>query len=155
MTQKKHSFRDLFSMVKDGKLKSTFFMYSFALSFLFLIVYGVSYLYLIDPIENLFRSSPVWLKALMESFLPALAATIVCVGCQCVAKNKRIAAAALVWLSLYALLTWILMLCTLEAEEYRMFIQLFLSVIPFPLLLGGGATISIMLLTNKRTKTNE
>lgn len=152
MTQQKHSLWDLFSMRQNGKLKSTFLMYSFALSFLFLAVYGACFFCLAEPIERLFRESSLMVRAVMESLLPVIPATLLCLLCQRIARDKRIAAAAFGWLLLYALVAWVLMRSVLEGEEYRMFLSLFLSVAPGPLLIGGGATVLVMLRAEKRSR---
>lgn len=140
MTQKKHSFWDPLSMMEGGHLKSTFLMYSFALSLLFLAAAAVFYLALIDPIEAAFAAAPVWLRGALESLVPALATALFAALCQRLARDKRLAAAAFLWLLLYAALLLVGMLSSLDAGDRGAFMQLYVQTVPAPLLFGGALT---------------
>lgn len=149
--EKKRSLWELFSMVENGKPKNTFLLYSFALSFFFLAVYAFAYIALAGPVERMFAGVSMGLAAWMEALLPAAAATVVCALCQLAAKNKRLAAAAFIWLLLYAAVFFIIALFSFEKEDFPLFLNLFLQLTVFPLLLGGGWTFCIAVRSLKGT----
>ncbi|MEG1014766.1 MAG: hypothetical protein RSE58_09190 [Clostridia bacterium] len=150
--EKKHSFRDLFIMIENGKPKNTFLLYSFALSFFFLAVYAFAYILLAKPVELVFQRISMNLAAWMEAFLPAVAGTALCALCQLIAKDKRLAVAAFVWLGLYTVVFFLIALCSFGAEDLFLFFNLFSQLTVFPLLLGGGLTcwVAIRAMRKKR-----
>lgn len=143
MTEKKYRFWDMFTMVENGKLKSTFMMYSFALSFVFLAAYAFAFILLVEPLHGLFSPMAPWLAGIMECLIPALAGSIFCVGCQKIARNKRLASAAFLWLALYGAATLVITLTSFERSDWGLLLSLLVQVIPLPLLIGGGWTFLI------------
>lgn len=138
--EKKRSFWDIFTLVKDGKVKNTFLLYAFALSFVFLAAYGLAFLLLIDPIEHLLINiSPVF-AGIMEWLLPSIAGTLICLGCQKPARNKALAPAAFVFLDIIIAAMAVMMFVSLEPQDYALFFSLFAQVCLAPLILGGIST---------------
>lgn len=143
MTEKKRSFWDLFTMVENGKLKSTFMMYSFALSFVFLAAYAAAFILLVDPLHRLFSPAAPWLAGIMECLIPALVGAAFSVLCQKIARNKRLAPAAYVWLALYSLVTVVIVFTAFDRADWGLLTNLLIQVIPLPLVIGGGWTLLI------------
>lgn len=143
MAEKKYSFWDMFTMVENGKLKSTFMMYSFALSFVFLAAYAAAFILLVDPIEAFFAPVSPVLAGVMECILPALAGAVVSVGCQKMARNKWLAPAAYAWLVLYSVAVLVIVLTSFDQADWGLLLSLLGQVIPLPLILGGGWTLLI------------
>jgi len=143
MTEKKHSFWDMFTMVENGKLKSTFLMYSFALSFVFLAAYAAAFILLVDPIHGLLAPGGLWLAGIMECLIPALVGAAFSVLCQKIARDKRLAPAAYLWLALYSLVTLVIVLTAFDRADWSLLLSLLIQVIPLPLILGGGWTFWI------------
>lgn len=138
--EKKRTFWDMFTLVENGKIKSTFLLYAFALSFVFLAAYGIAFVLLIDPIEHLFSGVSPLMAGALECLIPSLAGTGVCLLCQRAARNKAIAPAAFVFLAVAALALGTLTLSVLEAGEYGFFFALFVQIAVVPIAMGGGAT---------------
>ena len=138
--EKKRTFWDMFTLVENGKIKSTFLLYAFALSFVFLAAYGLAFVLLIDPIEHLFAGISPALAGALECLVPSALGTAICLLCQKAARNKALAPAAFGFLAVAFLAFGGLTLSALEAGEYVFFYTLFLQIALVPLLMGGGAT---------------
>lgn len=138
--EKKHTFWDMFTLVENGKIKSTFLLYAFALSFVFLAAYGLSFVLLIDPIEHLFAGVSPLLAGVLECILPSVLGTAICLLCQRAARNKALAPAAFAFLVFAFLVLGGLTLCVLEIGEYGFFFTLFIQLAVVPLTMGAGAT---------------
>lgn len=135
---KADKFWSIFLPVKDGKIKSTLLVNSFSLSFLFLAVYILSYLLLIDPIDAMIAEhmSPL-MVSLIESIIPAIIGSLLCCSLHFLVSDKRIVPAAYIWLVIYSLFVFIGMLTPLQAEERSLFFQLFGLLIVVPVITGG------------------
>ena len=138
--EKKRTFWDMFTLVENGKIKSTFLLYAFALSFVFLAAYGLAFALLIDPIEHLFAGVSPALAGALECLVPSVLGTAVCLACQRISRNKALAPAAFCFLAIAFLAFGGLTLSVLETGEYGFFYMLFLQIALVPLLMGGGAT---------------
>lgn len=138
--EKADKFWGMFLFTENGKIKSTLIVYSFSLSILFLAVYLLAFMLLIDPLEQLMvnmLAAPVWLTNLVEGLVPALVGTALCCSLFFVFKDKRLVPVAYVWLCLYALILLIGMLVQLAMQDWSGFLQLYALCIPIPVLLGG------------------
>lgn len=138
--EKKRTFWNMFTLVENGKIKSTFLLYAFALSFVFLAAYGLAFALLIDPIEHLFAGISPALAGVLECLVPSVLGTAVCLACQRISRNKALAPAAFCFLAIAFLAVGGLILSALETGEYGFFCTLFLQIALVPLLMGGGAT---------------
>ena len=149
--------RTLF-LTEDGRPKSTVLLYSFALSFLFLAVYGLVFAFLTRPLALLFKDDqsttgiiyllgyPLTWKSLVESILLGLIGSAVCCGISLLIKERAIPAGAYIWLLVYlvvALITMIFLARDPEAEGrkfdpavYRLFLFYILLFVPAGLLSG-------------------
>lgn len=152
MSEKKRSFWDLFTMVENGKLKSTFMLYSFALALLFLAAYGAAFMLLIDPVHNLLSPLSAGLSAVMECLVPALAGAAFAVLCQKIARDKRLAPAAFVWLTAALIPIAVILLCAFDAADRGYILSLILQMAVVPILLGGLWTLWIAVRRLRRSK---
>ena len=138
--EKKHTFWDMFTLVENGKIKSTFLLYAFALSFVFLAAYGLAFVLLIDPIEHMFSGVSPLLAGALECLIPSALGTMICLLCQKAARNKALAPAAFCFLAVAFLAFGGLTLSVLESGEYAFFFTLFIQLAVVPVAMGGGAT---------------
>lgn len=138
--EKKRTFWDMFTLVENGKIKSTFLLYAFALSFVFLAAYGLAFVLLIDPIEHLFSGASPLIAGVLECLIPSVVGTAVSLLCQKAARNKALAPAAFAFLAFAFLALGVLVFFALEPGEYRFFFMLFIQLVVVPLAIGGGAT---------------
>lgn len=137
--EKADKFWGMFLFTENGKIKSTLIVYSFSLSLLFLAVYFLAFMLLIDPLHGLMEGTlgaPVWAINLVEGLVPALLGTALCCSLFFVFKDKRLVPATYVWLCLYALILLIGMLVQLSLQDWSGFLQLYVLVIPVPVVLG-------------------
>ncbi len=136
---KADKFWNIFLFTKNGKLKSTLIVNSFSLSLLFMAIYGLSYLMLIDPLENMLAARyGVALASFAESAVPALAGTVLCCSLFFVFRDKRLVPGAYVWLLLFSLFVLFYLLVTLQSGDRGVFLSLYGMIVPAPLILGGG-----------------
>jgi len=138
--EKKRTFWDMFTLVENGKIKSTFLLYAFALSFVFLAAYGISFVLLIDPIEHLFAGVSPLLAGVLECILPSVLGTAICLLCQKASRNKALAPAAFAFIAAVFFALGGLTLSVLEEGEYAFFFTLFVQLAIVPLAMGAGAT---------------
>ena len=102
MSDKEYSFLDIFRFTKDGKPKSSVIVNTFSLSLLYLVIYFLSYYFLIDRIHHaLAPDTSVWLYNCAESILPAIAGTMLCALPALWIQNKQYIIFAYGWLFLY------------------------------------------------------
>jgi hypothetical protein len=137
---KADKFWNIFLFTKNGKLKSTLIVNSFSLSLLFMAIYGLSYLMLIDPLENMLAARyGVALASFAESAVPALAGTVLCCSLFFVFRDKRLVPGAYVWLLLFSLRAFLSARHAAERDR-GVFLSLYGMIVPAPLILGGGCS---------------
>lgn len=149
----KNKFMSMFKLVEDGKLKSTYLLYAFSISFVFLVVYVVSYMLLLKPLDQ-------WLTGRMstfainciESILPALLGTVLCMLPQAVAKNKRLIPGAYVFLLIYAVALLGGILLIPDAQERSTFLTVYAMSIPAPVLLGNVCAFASLAWFDKKNR---
>lgn len=140
------SFWNIFLFTKDGRIKSTLVIYSFCLSILFLVIYILAYLLLLDGLDSLLAGKmPTWLVNLLESVIPALIGSMLCCLPHFALKEKKLIPLAYTWLLLYAVGAVIYILAGLPAEDRWIAMGLILLVVPSTLILGGGLSAFLYL----------
>ncbi|NLO85758.1 MAG: hypothetical protein GX096_10075 [Clostridiales bacterium] len=140
----KRSIWDFFSVMKDGRLKSTFLIYSFTLGFVFLAFYLLCYVFLLGPIDGLLAvSMPLLMKNLVEALIPTIAGTVLCLAFHLWVKDKRIVPAGYLWLSIYMIVLLLLILAVLDSADRVDFLRLYAMFVPLPIILGGGTSFII------------
>lgn len=132
------AFWEMFKLSRDGRLKSTFLLYAFALSFVYVAVYLVAYILLLEPIDSLLPAEmPRTLVNLIESVLPALVATGLCMLPFHTIQDKRIVPGAFAFVLLYALAVLIAIPFSFEdAGDRASFLRLYALFVPVPVLMG-------------------
>lgn len=149
--QTRRRFWDIFLLTENGKLKSSFLVYAFSLSLLFLVFYFLAYGLLLGPIEALVKDTlPVpWIN-LIESVVPAVVSTASCLLFFLISRDKRLVPAAFLFLFLYALFLLIAVSLALRPEDRSDFMQLYSMFVPVPLFFGCGSSIAIYLKYRKK-----
>ncbi|NLA53572.1 MAG: hypothetical protein GX858_04350 [Clostridiales bacterium] len=146
-------FWSMFLFTKNGRVKNPLIIYSFSISIVLLLIYGLSFWFLVDPIHHLLGETSALTASLMESIVPPLASCALVCLMQKVSGNKRFIPAAHIWLLLYAMLTLVLMLVLLEnVQDEKAFLSLFLKITAIPVLLGNLSTWLMYRTGNKHYK---
>jgi hypothetical protein len=136
------SFWNIFSFTKDGKIKSSFFVYAFSLSILFAAVYAVSYWFIPSLIDPFLAPRSVVLANIAESIIPAFAASGAAALIQSPVSNKKLAALALGFVAAGSAFIIIFLLAITEADFRNDVASFLLFYVPLPLTaLGLGALI--------------
>ena len=137
--QRGDAFWGIFLPTKNGKVKSTLVLNSFCLSILFLAVYAMAYLLLLDGLDAFLagKASLFWINVL-ESLIPALVATFICNVLHFVFAEKRLVPAAFIWLLLYTLAVTAYLLACSPPEARSTTLKLLMMVVP-PSVLSGCA----------------
>ncbi len=131
-------------LTEEGKPKSAVFLYSFCVSLLFAIIYGIAYNFLIDWIETLFAdSSSVFMRNLLQSVVPGLAGSVVCCSTWFGFRDRRLVPAAYLWLTFFALAALIGMAFICEQGEYRIFLYFFAMLVPVGLISGAAFSFAM------------
>ncbi len=148
---KADKFWSMFLFTENGKVKSTLLIYSFSLSILFVMIYLLSYLMLIDPIDAFFLPRVgTKFATFLESVLPAIAGTALCCPIHFAIKEKKLAPAAYLWLLFYSLATGIGLIASLTKLELPTFLGLFSMVALPPLAIGGAASALLYMKYRKK-----
>ena len=123
---KADKFWNIFLFTKNGKVKSTLIVNSFSLSILFLVIYGLSYFMLIDPLNDLISTHiSTSLASLVESLVPALLGSALCCSFFFIFKDKRLVPAGYIWLLLFSLFTFFYLLFSLQSHDRNTFLSLY------------------------------
>ena len=136
----KIAFRDFFRFTKDGKMKSGTVVYSFSFALLYLIVYGAVYYFLIDILASLTDGMPVWAANLIGAIVPAVIGALICAIPLIWKDARRTALLGYLWVGVFGLI-FLIAMCVLlrtDRDALRIFLSLFLSMFPAPMVLGGG-----------------
>lgn len=142
VTKAADSFWSAFQMTENGKVKSTLVLYSFCLCCVFIAVYAASFVFLLDPLDALVSGAPKALVYLVESLVPSIIGTVLCMLTWPLFKEKRLMPASFTWMFLLAMACLIAMLILMrdEPEARNLFLIFFAQAVPAPILLGGGAS---------------
>lgn len=135
--KKADAFWNIFLFTKNGRLKSTRILYSFTMSVLFLALYGLCFLFIPEPIDKLLVDRiPVWLLNVIESVLPALLGTGLCLLTFFAVKTKVLVPDAYIWLAFYAIVSLLFVAIGLDAETFWIFLRVYAMIVPLPMILG-------------------
>lgn len=137
--RKLDSFWSALFLTPEGKPKSAMLLYAFCISMLFVLLYGISYFFLIDAVESLFAGASVGVRNFMESFLPGVVGSAICGSTFFLQKkDKRIVPAAYLWLWLYAIAVPIVMALSGDWENFKMFMYFYAMLVPVGLISGSA-----------------
>jgi hypothetical protein len=142
------SFWNIFSFTKDGKIKSSFFVYAFSLSVLFAAVYAASYWFIPSLIDPFLAPRSVALANIAESVIPAFAASGAACLMQCLVSDKKLAALALAFVAAGSTFIIIFLLALTEADSRSDVVAFLLFYVPLPLTALGFA--AVIFFTRKR-----
>ena len=158
MEKKKNSlFREMSSFTKDGQFKSSFFVYSVCLSFLFIAVHILLLKILVSPIHNLITGLtypvPTSLWNLFESGIPALLSAILCNLPFFIIRDKRLILAAYALILVYIVIIVIVVLCIYESGARFVFMFFLWMVVTAPVVCGflvSGCVYAVYLYRQSR-----
>ena len=139
---------------EHGRPKSAMFLYSFCLSLLFLVIYSLSYFFLIDVIEKAMPNADALLRNIAQSILPGLAGSVVCCAMYFLFSDKRMVPVTYLLLAAYALITLLAMAFLIPKEEYQVFLYFFAMLVPAGLI-SGGITSLLLFRHDRHKQTGE
>lgn len=131
-----HFWRILF-LTPEGRPKSAKLLYSFCLSLVFMLVYGLCYWFLIDPLEAAFAASSSFVRNFFEAIVPGLLGSIPCCALWFVFKDKSYLPMTYAWLTLFALAGLITLLLLTQDEARAMMLQFYALIVPTGLIAGS------------------
>jgi hypothetical protein len=153
LRQKLDQFWRVLFLDEHGRPKSAMFLYSFCLSLLFLLIYSLSYFFLIDVIEKAMPNADVLLRNIAQSILPGLAGSVVCCATYFLFSDRRMVPLAYLWLVVFALLIFFTMVLLISKDDFQVFLYFFAMLVPTGLISGG--ITSLLLLRRDRHKEAE
>ena len=125
-------FRGLF-FEENGKPKSASLLYSFLMAILFILIYGASYLLLLDPLEKALARTSVLLRNLAEYLVPALAGSAVCLLFTLLPGEKKgLAAGAYLWMGGLLVAVMLFELLLIDWSDARTEYGLFMAIVNLP-----------------------
>ena len=140
-------------LTEEGKPKSTLLIYSFSLALLFIVLIMISYWVLLEPLENAFAASPVWVRNLVEYIVPAIAGCIPCVALSFAFRERmNMVPAAFAWVALIALIAMVTMVFMVDPTDWGTEYKLFLAIVGIPMVVSAvlGITASQVVYRRRR-----
>lgn len=127
-------------IMDSGDLKKLLSLSSLMLSFVFLLVYIISYLLLMPLLDKIFHG-PVFVVNLIETLVPSLIATALIMVTWPVFRDKRVIPSAFLWLIFFSALIFIVTMVMLrdDAAAQRSFMSYFFWHVLPPLIIGNAA----------------
>lgn len=150
MPDRKRTLWDLFKLTERGHLKSTFFLYSFALGFLDLAICFFSYFLLLEPLDSLLAGAPLWLVNMVEGAVPAGVATLFCLAPGLFARDRRLGPAGFLWMLFYLGVMVAAVLAILDGPDRSAFLELCGMYLWAPVVLGGVGSVLVWQWRKKR-----
>lgn len=142
--KREKNFWKAFLFTKDGKPKSGLMIYTFCLSFLFIGLYIVAFMVLIDWLTPSLSSLSPWLSNLILSAAVSLLGILAGWGIHRFAKEKRLFFGTFLWLAVYLILVLISMLFLLRGTGgWEAFAYFFLWFMVIPVI--SGLPVSFLL----------
>jgi hypothetical protein len=125
-------------LTAEGRPKSAKLLYSFCLSLVFMVVYGLCYWFLVDPLEHALASYSPGLRNLFEAAVPGLAGSILCCSLWFLFKDKSYLLCVYIWLTVFAVAAGITLLLLTGQGSRDAALYVFLLLVPAGLVSGGG-----------------
>ena len=138
----KLEFKEFFRFTKNGRMKSGTVVYSFSFALLYLVIYGAAYYFLIDALASVTQNMPVLAANIISAIVPALVgAAILSIPLLIWEGLRKPAFLGYCWVAGFALCFLISMDFQLkeDSDALKIFLGLFMSMVPASLLFGGGA----------------
>ncbi len=133
---------DLFTLVENGRLKSTLLLYSFSMGFVVFAVYAAAYALLLKPLDALFSGRmPAPLANWLEAAVPAMIGTAVCLLLQARIRERRMVPLAFMWLAFLVIPTLGGVLAMLEPADRQLYFGIAAPVTLLPLGIGAASSL--------------
>ena len=130
-------FWSTFLFTENGKPKSGFLIYTFCLAIAFFAIYYASFYFLVDWLEPLVRSWPVWIGNLFVSLCCCAVGIFIGWFVHRTFSDKRLMLGTHIWLAFLAAASIIAMAVILgDAQAFGNFLQFSLWFIIIPAVLG-------------------
>ena len=144
-------FRAVF-MAEDGKSRSSLLLYSFCLAIAFVLVFIVSYMFLLEPLERTFSSRSVFVRNIVEYTVPAIVACIPCLALSFAFRRRmNMVPAAFLWIDVMVLITFITTAFAAGGENWATDYRMFLNVLGLPMLVSAVlGTIGSLVIYKRR-----
>ena len=123
-------------LTPEGKPKSAKLLYSFCLSIVFVIIYGLGYWFLIDPLEHAFAGASPQIRNLFESICPGLAGSVVCCSLYFTFKDKAYMVFIYAWITVLAIASLVTLLLTTQRENMGVMLRIYAMLVPTGLISG-------------------
>lgn len=145
---------------ENGKPKSASLLYAFLLAILFLLIYGASYLILLDPLEAALSERAAWVRNAAEYLLPALAGSTLCLLFLLLpGKKKEVVTGAYAWMAVFLAAAMIFELFLIDWSDAKTDYGMFMAILGLPgivSVLSGGVPAALMIRRERRKqKTQE
>ena len=124
-------------LTQEGKPKSAKLLYTFCLSLVFLLVYGLCYWFLIDILEQTFAAASTFIRNLLEAVLPGLAGSILCGTFFFVFKDKSYLPVIYTWILVFALAVLVSLLLLTDRGSLGMMLGVYSSIVLTGLVSGS------------------
>ncbi|MDL2235322.1 hypothetical protein LJC07_04110 [Christensenellaceae bacterium OttesenSCG-928-L17] len=124
-------------LTPEGRPKSAKLLYTFCLSIVFMLVYGLCYWFLTDPLEAAFQNASPFVRRLFEAIVPGLLGSALCCLFWFVFKDKSYLPTIYTWLAVFALAVLITLLFLTEEDLMGMMLQLYAMLVPTGLISGS------------------
>lgn len=150
----RYRFSDMFVMVRNGRPKSTLLLYSFSLSIVLVFLYGAAFMLLLAPLEEIFAvrlAFGAFAVNLMESLLPSIAATVLCVLLSFAIREKRIMPSAFLFIAFFAIILFLYLLITAWGDA-ALIASMFFWFLLIPFAVGGSAVFFVSFRQLKKRK---
>lgn len=137
MRRKMDKFWTALFLTPEGRPKSAKLLYSFCLSIVFMVVYGLCYWFLTDPLEHALASASPLIRNLFEAIVPGLVGSAICCSLYCICKDKSYMPFIYTWLLLFALAALVTLLSVTEGEYVSMLLRVYALIVPTGLISGS------------------
>ncbi len=139
--QREKNFWKVFLFTEDGKPKSGLMIYTFCLSFVFLVIYMGAFHFAIEWLTPVLSGLPVFLSNLIQSLAASAVGLLIGWLLHLVLTDKRLVFGSHLWLALYAVAVCITMVILLrEAGAISAFLTFYSWFVLIPLVLGLAVT---------------
>ncbi len=141
-------------LTENGKPKSALLIYSFSLALLFIVVFIVSYMLLLEPLEMAFKNMSVFVRNLVEYTIPALVGCIPCLSLSfAFRERKNMVAASFSWLDVIVIIMFVTMAFMVDKGDWATEYRLFLTVLGLPMLISAVlGTVGSQVIYRKRRR---
>ena len=141
-------------LTESGKPKSALLIYSFSLALLFIAVFIVSYMLLLEPLEMAFQSRSVFVRNLVEYSVPAIIGCIPCLALSfAFRERKNMVAASFTWVDVIVVIMFLTMVFMVDKADWATEYRFFLAILGLPMLISAVlGTVGSQVIYRKRRR---